>query len=106
MTSYINSLEADRAKLKAQVRRLCEENSWLQQELTRHQQLLTETEAELVKAREEREQLEFLVTIPPTATSAMKTHDSRTGSAAVESGSSHNGTLHCNTVYTHHYREG
>ncbi len=57
----MNSLEADKAKLKAQVKRLCSENNWLRDELTNAQTLLGETDMALAKAREEKEQLEFLL---------------------------------------------
>lgn len=64
VASYINSLEADRAKLKSQVRRLCEENGWLRQELIQHQQQLSEMETKLGKMQEEKKQLEFVATLP------------------------------------------
>ena len=60
LANYVNSLESDKQKLKAQVKRLCSENNWLRQELTNHQQLLQETEISLCKVREEKEQIEFL----------------------------------------------
>lgn len=61
LANYVNSLESDKQKLKAQVKRLCSENNWLRQELTNHQQLLQEAEISLSKVREEKEQIEFLL---------------------------------------------
>ncbi len=62
LANYVNSLEGDKQKLKAQVKRLCAENNWLRKELTEHQQLLQETELQLVKAKEEKEHMDFLLT--------------------------------------------
>ena len=61
LANYINTLESDKQKLKAQVKRLCSENNWLRKELTDHQQLLQETEISLAKTKEEKENLEFLL---------------------------------------------
>ena len=61
LANYINTLESDKQKLKAQVKRLCSENNWLRKELTDHQQLLQETEIALAKMKEEKENLEFLL---------------------------------------------
>ena len=59
LANYINTLESDKQKLKAQVKRLCLENNWLRKELTDHQQLLQDTEIALAKTKEEKENLEF-----------------------------------------------
>ena len=61
LATYINILEADKQKLKAQVKRLCAENNWLRKELTDHQQLLQETETSFAKIKEEKEHLGFLL---------------------------------------------
>ena len=61
LANYISTLESDKQKLKAQVKRLCSENNWLRKELTDHQQLLQETEIALVKVKEEKENMEFLL---------------------------------------------
>ena len=45
--------------LRAQVKRLASENNWLRKELGEHQQLLQDTEIQLARVREEKEQLEF-----------------------------------------------
>jgi kinesin light chain len=61
LANYISTLESDKQKLKAQVKRLCSENNWLRKELTDHQQLLQETEIALAKVKEEKENVEFLL---------------------------------------------
>lgn len=58
--NHVASLEAEKFKLKAQVKRLCSENSWLRKSLTESQQLLQEAEITLAKLREDNEHLEFL----------------------------------------------
>ena len=63
LAGYVNTLEADKQKLKAQVKRLCSENNWLRKELTDHQQLLQDTELHLAKVNEEKQHLEFLLSM-------------------------------------------
>lgn len=60
VANYISSLEGDKLKLKAQVKRLCSENNWLRQSLTESQQLLQEAEVSLGKLKVDKEHLEFL----------------------------------------------
>ena len=63
LASYLSELEAERHKLKAQVRRLCEENNWLRKELEESQQQLQECEVNLAQVKEEKEALEFQVSL-------------------------------------------
>ena len=60
VANYITSLEGDRLKLKAQVKRLCAENNWLRESLTESQQLLQEAEINMGKLKVDKEHLEFL----------------------------------------------
>lgn len=60
VANYITSLEGDRLKLKAQVKRLCAENNWLRESLTESQQLLQEAEVSLGRLKVDKEHLEFL----------------------------------------------
>ena len=60
---YIGSLEGDKKKLRAQVRRLADENSWLRQELQRTQQQLQEVESEACKIKEEKQHLEYTISL-------------------------------------------
>lgn len=59
LAQYVNSLEGDKRTLRAQVKRLASENNWLRKELGEHQQLLQDTEIQLARVKEEKEQLEF-----------------------------------------------
>ena len=61
LANYINCLEKEKQKYKAQVKRLCDENNWLRTELASHQQQLQETEVHLAKVKEEKEHLDFLL---------------------------------------------
>lgn len=61
---YIGTLEGERGKLKAQVRRLADENNWLRQELQKTQQLLQETEVELGTVQEEKHHLNYMMSLP------------------------------------------
>ena len=61
MAQYVNTLEGDKRTLRAQVKRLASENNWLRKELAEHQHLLQETEIQLARLKEEKEQLEFTV---------------------------------------------
>ena len=61
VVQYINSLEGDKHKLRAQVRRLADENGWLRQQLQRTQQQLQEAESESYKLKEEKQHLEYMV---------------------------------------------
>lgn len=60
LASYISSLEGDKVKLKAQVKRLCAENNWLRESLQESQQLLQEAEVSLTRLTTEKEHLEFV----------------------------------------------
>lgn len=60
VANYITSLEGDRLKLKAQVKRLCAENNWLRESLTESQQLLQEAEVSMGKLKVDKEHFEFL----------------------------------------------
>jgi kinesin light chain len=60
---YISSLENDKGKLKAQVKRLADENNWLRQELQKTQQALQDAEVEWTKIKEEKEQLNYLLSL-------------------------------------------
>ncbi len=62
VANYISTLEGDKLKLKAQVKRLCAENNWLRESLTESQQLLQEAEVSLGKLKVEKEHAEFLKT--------------------------------------------
>jgi len=60
LASHLSSLEGDRAKLKAQVRRLVAENGWLREELSNTQTKLCDSEMRATKAEEERAHYKFM----------------------------------------------
>lgn len=44
LASHLQNIEAEKQKYKAQVRRLCQENAWIRDELNSTQQLLRQSE--------------------------------------------------------------
>lgn len=44
LASHLQNLEAEKQKYKAQVRRLCQENAWIRDELNTTQHLLRQSE--------------------------------------------------------------
>jgi len=58
--SYVQCLEADRLKHKAQIQRMCEENAWLRDELARTQQRLQLSEQRCATLDEEKSHFQFL----------------------------------------------
>ena len=63
LVQYINGLDGDKHRLKAQVRRLADENNWLRQELQKMQQQLQDVESEAYKLKEEKQHLEYTVAL-------------------------------------------
>ncbi|XP_051522045.1 kinesin light chain 1-like isoform X1 [Myxocyprinus asiaticus] len=63
LSAHLGSLEAEKQKLRAQVRRLCQENQWLRDELARAQQQLQEREQEVVTLEEQNRHLQFMCSI-------------------------------------------
>ncbi|XP_022810635.1 kinesin light chain-like isoform X2 [Stylophora pistillata] len=60
LCSHLSTVEAEKQKLKAQVRRLCQENAWLREELSVTQQKLQESEQKVAQLEEEKKHLEFM----------------------------------------------
>ena len=58
--SHLSIVEAEKQKLKAQVRRLCQENAWLREELSVTQQKFQESEQKVAQLEEEKQHLEFM----------------------------------------------
>ena len=58
--SYVHCIEAERLKQKAQIQRMCEENSWLRDELASTQQRLQRSEQRCAALDERNSHLEFL----------------------------------------------
>ena len=59
-SGHMEYLESEKQKLKAQVRRLCQENSWLRDELASTQQRLQHSEQKCASLEEEKTHLEFM----------------------------------------------
>jgi len=59
-SGHMEYLESEKQKLKAQVRRLCQENSWLRDELATTQQRLQQSEQKCASLEEEKTHLEFM----------------------------------------------
>nr|XP_006814269.1 PREDICTED: kinesin light chain-like isoform X6 [Saccoglossus kowalevskii] len=57
---HLNMVEAEKQKLRAQVRRLCQENAWLRDELANTQQKLQSSEQSAAQLEEENKHLEFM----------------------------------------------
>ncbi|KAJ8361438.1 hypothetical protein SKAU_G00179630 [Synaphobranchus kaupii] len=60
LSSHLGTVESEKQKLRAQVRRLCQENQWLRDELANTQQKLQHSEQGVAQLEEEKKHLEFL----------------------------------------------
>ena len=60
LAAHIQTGEAEKQKLRAQVRRLCQENAWLRDELANTQQKLQTSEQMTAQLEEEKKHLEFM----------------------------------------------
>ncbi|KAM7288447.1 kinesin light chain isoform X3 [Ixodes scapularis] len=60
LASHLQAVEAEKQKLRAQVRRLCQENAWLRDELANTQQKLQASEQSVAQLEEENKQLQFV----------------------------------------------
>ncbi|XP_062996224.1 kinesin light chain 3 [Elgaria multicarinata webbii] len=60
LSSHVGALEAEKQKLRAQVKRLCQENLWLRDELAVTQLRLQHSEECVAQLEEEKKHLEFL----------------------------------------------
>ncbi|KAK6182523.1 hypothetical protein SNE40_010189 [Patella caerulea] len=60
LANHLQHVEAEKQKLRAQVRRLCQENGWLRDELANTQQKLQSSEQKSAALEEEKKHLEFM----------------------------------------------
>ncbi|XP_063053868.1 kinesin light chain 2-like isoform X3 [Engraulis encrasicolus] len=60
LSSHLSAVESEKQKLRAQVRRLCQENQWLRDELANTQQKLQKSEQSVAQLEEEKKHLEFM----------------------------------------------
>lgn len=63
LASHLQNVEAEKQKLRTQVRRLCQENAWLRDELASTQQKLQSSEQNVAKLEEEKKHLEFMASV-------------------------------------------
>lgn len=63
VAGHLQTIEAEKQKLRAQVRRLCQENAWLRDELANTQQKLQVSEQKVAHLEEEKKHLEFMNSI-------------------------------------------
>lgn len=59
LAAHLSEVESEKQKLRAQVRRLGQENKWLREELSNVQQKLQTCEQNLAQVEEEKKDLEF-----------------------------------------------
>uniref|UniRef100_A0A6I8PE16 Kinesin light chain n=1 Tax=Ornithorhynchus anatinus TaxID=9258 RepID=A0A6I8PE16_ORNAN len=60
LASHLGTVESEKQKLRAQVRRLMQENAWLREELANTQQRLQLSEQAVAQLEEEKKHLEFM----------------------------------------------
>ncbi|XP_071247261.1 kinesin light chain 1-like [Salvelinus alpinus] len=60
LSNHLNAAESEKQKLRTQVRRLCQENQWLRDELADTQQKLQKCEQSVAQLEEEKKHLEFM----------------------------------------------
>lgn len=60
LASHLQTVESEKKKLRAQVRRLCEENAWLRDELANTQLKLQQSEEGIAALEEQKKHLEFM----------------------------------------------
>uniref|UniRef100_A0A4W5K3I0 Kinesin light chain n=1 Tax=Hucho hucho TaxID=62062 RepID=A0A4W5K3I0_9TELE len=80
LSAHLGSLEAEKQKLRTQVRRLCQENQWLRDELAGAQQRLQDREQEVVTLEEQNRHLQFMSSIRKYDQEEPPPEDKETGS--------------------------
>lgn len=63
LATHLQNVEAEKQKLRTQVRRLCQENAWLRDELANTQQKLQASEQMVAQLEEEKKHLEFMASV-------------------------------------------
>lgn len=63
LAQHLQNVEAEKQKLRTQVRRLCQENAWLRDELANTQQKLQSSEQMVAQLEEEKKHLEFMASV-------------------------------------------
>lgn len=63
LAAHLQLVEAEKQKLRTQVRRLCQENAWLRDELASTQQRLQSSEQMVAQLEEDKRHLEFMSSV-------------------------------------------
>ena len=63
LASHLQIVEAEKQKLRAQVRRLVQENAWLRDELANTQQKLQASEQAVAQLEEEKKHIDFMTSM-------------------------------------------
>lgn len=63
LASHLQMVEAEKQKLRAQVKRLVQENAWLRDELASTQQKLQASHQAIAQLEEEKKHLEFMASV-------------------------------------------
>ncbi|XP_011870762.1 PREDICTED: kinesin light chain isoform X1 [Vollenhovia emeryi] len=63
LVSHLQMVEAEKQKLRTQVKRLCQENAWLRDELAGTQQKLQASEQAVAQLEEEKKHLDFMASM-------------------------------------------
>merc|ERR1712088_243417 len=63
LATHLRNVEAEKQKLRSQVKRLCQENTWLRDELASTQQKLQASEQSSAQLEEDKKHLEFMNSI-------------------------------------------
>lgn len=63
LANHLQTVEAEKQKLRTQVKRLCQENAWLRDELAAAQQRLQSAEQRVAQLEEENSHLTFMSTM-------------------------------------------
>lgn len=63
LAAHLQMVEAEKQKLRTQVRRLCQENAWLRDELASTQQRLQASEQAVAQLEEEKRHLDFMASV-------------------------------------------
>jgi len=81
LSCHLNTLESEKQRSKTLIKRLCQENAWLRDELANTQSKLQMSEQKVVQLEEEKNHLEFLKTIKKFDEGAADTPDEPSSSS-------------------------
>ncbi|XP_067092158.1 kinesin light chain 1b isoform X4 [Osmerus mordax] len=85
LSNHLNTVESEKQKLRAQVRRLCQENQWLRDELANTQQKLQKSEQSVAQLEEEKKHLEFMNQLKKYDEDLSPTQEEKEGEASKDS---------------------